>query len=34
VKNASTEEEIENFWKAIFGKKVQHNKAYWIKNQY
>jgi len=26
VKNASTEEEIENFWKGIFGKKVQHNE--------
>ena len=34
VKNAPTKEEIEKFWKEIFGKNVQHNdKAYWIKNQ-
>jgi hypothetical protein len=35
VKNAPTTEEIENFWKEIFGgKKVQHNgEAYRIKNQ-
>jgi hypothetical protein len=34
VKNAPTKEEIENFWKEIFGKKVQqHEEAYWIKNQ-
>jgi len=25
---------MQNFWKEIFGKKVQHNEeAYWIKNQ-
>jgi len=35
VKSASTEEEIENFWKGIYGKKVQHNEeAYWTKNQH
>ena len=34
VKNAPTKEEIENFWKEIFGEKFQHNEeAYWIKNQ-
>ena len=34
VKYATTKEEIENFWKEIFGKKFQHNEeAYWIKNQ-
>jgi len=34
VKNAPTKEEVENFWKEIFEKKVQHNDtAYWMKNQ-
>jgi hypothetical protein len=28
-------EQVENFWKEIYGKKVQHNgEACWIKNQY
>jgi len=26
VKNAPTQEEVENFWKEIVGKKVQHNE--------
>jgi len=35
VKNASDQEEVENFWREIHGKKVQNNgEAYWIKNQY
>jgi hypothetical protein len=35
VKNAPNKEEVENFWREIWGKKVQHNEeAYWIKNQY
>jgi hypothetical protein len=25
VQNAATKEETENFWKEMFGKKVQHN---------
>jgi len=26
---------VENFWREIYGKEVQHNgKAHWIKNQY
>jgi len=34
MRKSITKEEIENFWKEIFGKNVQHNKeAYWIKNQ-
>lgn len=33
-KNAPTKEEIENFWKEVFGKKPQHNEeAYWINSQ-
>jgi hypothetical protein len=33
-KNAPTKEEIENFWKEVFGKKAQHKEeAYWIKSQ-
>jgi hypothetical protein len=32
--NAQTKEEIDNFWKEIYGKKAQHNEeAYWIKKQ-
>jgi len=32
VKSEATKQEIENFWKEIFGKKVQHNEeTYWIK---
>ena len=32
VKSAPTKQEIENFWKEIFGKNVQHNEeTYWIK---
>jgi hypothetical protein len=35
VKNAPEKEQMENFWKEIYGKKVQHNEAAcWIKNQY
>jgi hypothetical protein len=26
MKNATTKEEMEKFWKEIFGKKVQHNE--------
>jgi hypothetical protein len=32
VKNAPDQEQLENFWKEIYEKKVQHNEAaYWIK---
>jgi len=35
VKNAPEKEEVENFWREIYGKEVQHNgEAYWFKNQY
>jgi len=35
VKSAPDEEEVENFWREIFGKEVQHNReAHWIKKQY
>jgi hypothetical protein len=35
VKYAPYKEQVENFWKEICGKKVQHNEAAcWIKNQY
>jgi len=35
VKNAPHKEEVENFWREIYGKEVQHNgEAQWIKNQY
>jgi len=35
VKNIPDKEEVQNFWKAIYGKGVQQNgEAYWIKNQY
>jgi len=35
VKNAPDKEEVENFWREIYGKGVQHNgEAHWIKNQY
>jgi hypothetical protein len=35
VKNAPDEEQVENFWKEIYEKKVQHNEvACWITNQY
>jgi hypothetical protein len=35
VNNAPGREEVENFWRKIYGKKVQHNgEAGWIKNQY
>jgi hypothetical protein len=34
VKKAPRKEDIENFWRTIFGEKVWHNEeAYWIKNQ-
>jgi len=33
-KTAPTKEEIENFWKEIFRKKIKHNEeGYWMKNQ-
>ena len=33
--NAQRKEEVENFWREIYGKKVEHNVgASWIKNQY
>jgi tetrahydromethanopterin S-methyltransferase subunit B len=35
VNNAPGREEVENFWRKIYGKKVQHNReAGWIKKQY
>jgi hypothetical protein len=35
VNNAPGKKEVENFWREIHGKKVQHNgEAGWIKNQY
>jgi len=35
VKNATHKEEVEDFWKEVYGKGVQHNgEAHWIKNQY
>jgi hypothetical protein len=35
VKYAPDKDQVENFWKEIYGKKVQHNgEACWIKNQY
>jgi hypothetical protein len=35
VKNALDKEQVENFWKEIYEKKVQLNEgACWIKNQY
>jgi len=35
VKNAPEKEEVENFWREIYGKGIQHNSAtHWIKNQY
>jgi hypothetical protein len=34
VKKAPSEEDIENFWGAMYGEKVRHNEeANWIKNQ-
>ena len=34
VKNAPDKEEVENFWREIYGKEVQHNgEAHWIENQ-
>ena len=34
VKNAPGKEEVENFWREMYGKKVSHNKeACWIKDQ-
>jgi len=34
VKKAPGEEEVENFWREMYGKKVSHNKvACWIKDQ-
>jgi hypothetical protein len=34
VKKAPRKQDIENFWRTIFGEKVRHNEeAYWIKNQ-
>jgi hypothetical protein len=35
VKKAPRKEDIESFWRTIFGEKVWHNEeAYWIKNQH
>jgi len=35
VNNAPGREEVENFWRKIYGKKVQHNgEVGWIKNRY
>ena len=35
VKNTPGKEEVENFWREIFGKKVSHNEeACWIKDQF
>ena len=35
MKNAPDKEEVENFWREIYGKGVQHNgETHWIKNQY
>jgi len=35
VKNAPDKEEVENFWRKIYGKEVQHSgEAHWIENQY
>jgi len=34
VKNAQGKEEVDNFWREIYGKKVSHNEeACWIKDQ-
>ena len=33
--NAPDKEEVENFWREMYGKEVQHNgDAHWIENQY
>ena len=35
MKNVPEKEEVENFWREIYGKGVQHNgEAHWIENQY
>jgi hypothetical protein len=35
VKNAPHKQQVENFWKEIYEKKVQHTEAAcWVKNQY
>jgi hypothetical protein len=35
VKNALDKEEVENFWREIYGIEFQHNgEMHWIKNQY
>jgi hypothetical protein len=35
VKNAPSKEEVENFWRDIYGKKVPRNgEAFWLKDQY
>jgi len=35
VKNASDKQEVENFWREMCGKEVQHNgEVHWIENQY
>jgi len=35
VKNAPEKEEVENFWREMYGKKVEHNgEKCWFKNQY
>ena len=35
MKNVPDKEEVENFWREIYGKEVQHNgEAYWFENQH
>jgi len=35
VKNAPDKDQVESFWREIYGKEVQHNgEAHWIENQY
>jgi hypothetical protein len=35
VKNAPDKEEMESFWREIYGKEFKHNgEAHWIENQY
>jgi predicted 3-demethylubiquinone-9 3-methyltransferase (glyoxalase superfamily) len=35
VKKGPDKEEVENFWREIYGKKIQHNEEVcWIKDQY
>jgi len=35
VKNAPDKEEVENFWREMYGKEVQHNgEVHWTKKQH